>query len=175
MSAILWQDMLLVLIKVWNLRFYTRYNFFQVYAYLRTAQPSLSHISIVMNWPDVPVWLQYLVFRTRLSWHADHPNQQVEQHHICVHGVQRPTPIQTSQNRRLLPQLFPHRTRIPHMLRAVNIVKIYAWMPQYLISQRRGKEFRLNLQILRVRWLGFALCALGWVWSWTQNMFFSAW
>lgn len=110
---------------------------------LEVSRASPAFLDII-NWSDVSVWLQDLSFRTRLPVHTDHPNQQVEQHHIRVHGVQRPGPLQTSQNCRLLPQLSPHRTSIPHSLRAVNIVRSYTWMPRYFISKRSGKLFHTN-------------------------------
>ncbi len=101
-----------------------------------------------MNLPVAPVRLLYLPLHARLSGHTDHPNQQVKQHHIRMHGVQCPSPHLKYQNCALLPQVFPHRAHIPHIPRAVNIERIYTWIPRYLISQRRGKQLRLNLQIL---------------------------
>ena len=68
------------------------------------------------------------------------------------------------------PATFPAQDA--HSAHALNVVRIYTWMPRYLISQRRGKQFRR--QILRVRWLGFAPCALGAVRAGAHSTFLPA-
>lgn len=104
---------------------------------------------------------------TAAGWAAPHP---------CASRPASPAPLlspKVSEPRHTPAAARARDARSAHGPRRKHSENPYMDAAVLNLTEEGGwKEFRLNLQILRVRWLGFALGALGWVWSWTHNTFF---